>query len=103
MEYYSSTDEEVFVESVRIFTHNYQNKKSRRRGGDGIRVAAIMYRVERGMKIGDKMASRHGQKGICSRLWATADLPWTENGMVPDLIFNPHGFPSRMTVSNAFF
>ena len=88
----------MFVESVRIFTQNYQNKKSRRQSSNGIRTAAIMYRVPRPMTIGDKMASRHGQKGICSRLWATTDLPWTESGMVPDLIFNPHGFPSRMTV-----
>ena len=37
--------------------------------------------------------------GICSRRWPCEDLPWTESGMMPDIVFNPHGFPSRMTIA----
>ncbi|KAJ1940104.1 DNA-directed RNA polymerase I subunit rpa2, partial [Linderina pennispora] len=81
--------EDGFVESVRLLASSME---------DELQTVAITFRIPRSPVIGDKFSSRHGQKGVCSVKFPATDMPFTESGMQPDVIINPHAFPSRMTI-----
>jgi len=66
---------------------------------DGLSVVRITLRYPHVPEVGDKVASAHGQKGIIGAVYAEEDMPFAADGSRPDLIINPHAFPSRMTIN----
>lgn len=64
----------------------------------GARRARLRLRYGRNPVVGDKFASRAGQKGTLAAVWPAEDMPFSESGLSPDILFNPNGFPSRMTI-----
>lgn len=79
------------VDKVFVYFDDYNNKKVK-----------IRFRKNRAVDVGDKNCSRAGQKGVCGALIPEENLPFTKDGLKPDIIINPHAFPSRMTIGHLF-
>ncbi|XP_072377119.1 DNA-directed RNA polymerase III subunit RPC2 [Diabrotica undecimpunctata] len=80
-------DEPSYIEKVLISTNE-----------EDTTLLKVLLRQTRRPEIGDKFSSRHGQKGVVGLVVEQEDMPFNEYGICPDIIMNPHGFPSRMTV-----
>lgn len=78
-----------FVDKV----FKYKNKDNE----NAVKVNIRKFKVP---ELGDKLASRHGQKGVIGMILPQEDMPRTKDGIVPDIVMNPHAFPSRMTIGH---
>jgi DNA-directed RNA polymerase, beta subunit len=112
------TNDEVINEQVNTLLHNYNIKYNEELGrykrekfnisiGDELpagvlKLAKVYLAVKRKLKVGDKMAGRHGNKGIVAKIVREEDMPFLEDGTPVDIVLNPLGVPSRMNLGQIY-
>lgn len=84
--------------TFRTTEETYIDKNYTGRNGDGYNFAKVRIRTHRKPVLGDKVSSRHGQKGTVGNIIPECDMPFSKDGIRPDIIINPHAIPSRMTI-----
>jgi len=87
LKYKSKNGQDAYVDNVMLASTSDEHM-----------VIKVRVRSTRIPELGDKFSSRHGQKGVCGLIVNQEDMPFTDQGICPDMVMNPHGFPSRMTV-----
>ncbi len=94
---------EAMQEQLSLIRMVFQEKIERLKGGDElppgvIKMVKVFVAIKRKLQVGDKMAGRHGNKGVLSRILPEEDMPYLEDGAPVDIALNPLGVPSRMNV-----
>ncbi|MFN8625641.1 MAG: DNA-directed RNA polymerase subunit beta [Candidatus Binatia bacterium] len=94
---------EAMQEQFSLIRMVFQEKMERLKGGDElppgvIKMVKVFVAIKRKLQVGDKMAGRHGNKGVLSRILPEEDMPYLEDGTPVDIVLNPLGVPSRMNV-----
>ena len=97
------TARKQFNQSEKRLQERFDNKVEKLQGGDELspgvmKMVKVFVAVKRKLQIGDKMAGRHGNKGVISRIAPVEDMPYLEDGTPVDIVLNPLGVPSRMNV-----
>ena len=94
---------EAFQKSIDLLNKTFQSKVDKVQSGDELqpgvmKLVKVFVAVKRQLAPGDKMAGRHGNKGVISRIIPVEDMPYMEDGTPVDIVLNPLGVPSRMNV-----
>ncbi len=96
-----------YDEAVKVIDEKFADRKEKLERGDELapgvlKMVKVFVAVKRKLQPGDKMAGRHGNKGVISRILPMEDMPFLEDGTPVDIVLNPLGVPSRMNVGQIF-
>ena len=95
--------EQLAKDQIELIETRYREQRERIRGGDELRPAVIQMvkvylAIKRNLNVGDKMAGRHGNKGVVAKILPVESMPYLEDGTPVDIVLSPLGVPSRMNV-----
>ena len=98
-----TSQKKIFSDAVILLDKKFQNKIEKIQSGDDLlpgvlKVVKVFVAVKRKLQAGDKMAGRHGNKGVISKIVPVEDMPFLEDGTSVDVLLNPLGVPSRMNI-----